>query len=128
MQVITALVQEGIVHTDKDIAVPWWSFAKTVLASAALVLVAQGRLPLDEPLPDQPFTLRQSERIFAYLANETSLFKGFLRGSFPGLASFHRPAFRNYPTLGFARRQQQHARAAILVKRYRQRRYLRRSS
>ncbi|WP_197521036.1 serine hydrolase domain-containing protein [Bradyrhizobium icense] len=39
--------------------VPWWSFTKTVLAAAALRLVAQGRLALDEPFDCRPFTLRQ---------------------------------------------------------------------
>ncbi|QGY38939.1 serine hydrolase [Pseudodesulfovibrio cashew] len=38
--------------------VPWWSFSKTVMAAAALVLVDQGRLRLDEPVKGQPFTLR----------------------------------------------------------------------
>ena len=39
--------------------VPWWSFSKTVIAAAALALVRDGRLALDEPLPDRPYTLRQ---------------------------------------------------------------------
>lgn len=39
--------------------VPWWSFAKTVLAAAALVLVAEDRLSLDAPLRNRPYTLRQ---------------------------------------------------------------------
>jgi len=56
---ITALVREGGVHADTDVAVPWWSYAKTVLASAALVLVGQGRLQLDKLANEQPFTLRQ---------------------------------------------------------------------
>jgi CubicO group peptidase (beta-lactamase class C family) len=38
--------------------VPWWSFSKTVLASAALVLVEKGSLSLDEPLSGKPYTLR----------------------------------------------------------------------
>lgn len=38
--------------------VPWWSFSKTVLSAAALVLVDQGKLCLDEPVKGQPFTLR----------------------------------------------------------------------
>jgi CubicO group peptidase (beta-lactamase class C family) len=38
--------------------VPWWSFTKTVLATAALILVDQGRLILDDPLPGHDFTLR----------------------------------------------------------------------
>lgn len=58
-QLITAVVQEGSVRTDADVPVPWWSFAKTVLASAALALVAEGRLQLDEPVRGKLFTLRQ---------------------------------------------------------------------
>jgi CubicO group peptidase (beta-lactamase class C family) len=38
---------------------PWWSFTKTALAIAALRLVEQGRLRLDDPRPGKPFTLRQ---------------------------------------------------------------------
>ncbi len=38
--------------------VPWWSYTKTALASAALVLVAQGRLALDDTLAGHPFSLR----------------------------------------------------------------------
>ena len=39
--------------------VPWWSFTKTVLASCALLLAAEGRLALDDPLKGHPYTLRQ---------------------------------------------------------------------
>jgi CubicO group peptidase (beta-lactamase class C family) len=42
-----------------DILVPWWSFTKSVLAVAALRLVEAGRLDLDAPRPDRPWTLRQ---------------------------------------------------------------------
>lgn len=38
--------------------VPWWSFGKTVLAIAALRLVEQGKLALDEQLEGKPYTLR----------------------------------------------------------------------
>jgi len=38
--------------------VPWWSVTKTCLAACALVLVARGRLTLDDPLPDRLYTLR----------------------------------------------------------------------
>jgi len=37
---------------------PWWSLTKTVLAAAALVLVADGRLSLDASMRGRPFTLR----------------------------------------------------------------------
>jgi CubicO group peptidase (beta-lactamase class C family) len=39
--------------------VPWWSFTKTALAVAALKLVANGLLRLDDPVDGRPFTLRQ---------------------------------------------------------------------
>jgi CubicO group peptidase (beta-lactamase class C family) len=58
-QLITAVVQEDSVRTDAETPVPWWSYAKTVLASAALILVAEGRLQLDEPVRGRLFTLRQ---------------------------------------------------------------------
>ena len=57
--IVTAVVSGGTVHAATDVAVPWWSIAKTVLASAALLLVAAGRLQLDEPIRGRPFTLRQ---------------------------------------------------------------------
>jgi CubicO group peptidase (beta-lactamase class C family) len=46
--------------TDADRAlVPWWSFTKTVLAAAALQLVARGHCHLDERIDGRPYTLRQ---------------------------------------------------------------------
>jgi D-alanyl-D-alanine carboxypeptidase len=57
-RLITAVVHGADVHADAETAVPWWSYGKTVLASAALALVAQGRLQLDEPVHGKPFTLR----------------------------------------------------------------------
>ncbi len=42
----------------RQLAVPWWSVTKAVLAAAALRLVAQGQLQLDEPFDGQPYTLR----------------------------------------------------------------------
>ena len=55
------LVREGAVVTSSgDTAdVPWWSFSKTVIAAAALTLVRDCRLSLDDLLPNQPYTLRQ---------------------------------------------------------------------
>ena len=58
MNSVEAQVVEGVVHGDADVTVPWWSYGKTVLASAALTLVAQGRLRLDDPVHNKPFTLR----------------------------------------------------------------------
>lgn len=58
-RLITALVQQGSVITETDTPVPWWSFAKTALATAALTLVDRGHLRLDTPVRGRPFTLRQ---------------------------------------------------------------------
>lgn len=38
---------------------PYWSFTKTVIAICALRLAEDGKISLDEPVGDQPFTLRQ---------------------------------------------------------------------
>jgi CubicO group peptidase (beta-lactamase class C family) len=38
--------------------VAWWSFSKTVIAAAALVLLDHGKLELDGPVPRAPYTLR----------------------------------------------------------------------
>lgn len=59
MRPITATVRDDGIHADTGTAVPWWSYGKTVLAGAALALVAQGRLQLDQTLRGKPFTLRQ---------------------------------------------------------------------
>jgi CubicO group peptidase (beta-lactamase class C family) len=55
-----ALAEDGVMveSHEADQIVPWWSFTKTVLASAALVLVRDGLMDLDKPLPGQPYTLR----------------------------------------------------------------------
>ena len=58
-QFITALVRDHDVRADADMMVPWWSYTKTVLASAVLQLVAGRRLPLDEPVRGRSFTFRQ---------------------------------------------------------------------
>lgn len=57
---VTAIVKNRVVvgGDSVDAAVPWWSFTKTVMASAALALVDQGRLTLDDPVEGWPFTLR----------------------------------------------------------------------
>lgn len=58
MDLITASIENGDVRTDGNARVPWWSFTKTVLASAALALVAADKATLDQPLRGKPFTLR----------------------------------------------------------------------
>ena len=58
-RVITAIVSDSAIQVTSDTPVPWWSFGKTVLAGAALVLVAQGRLQLDTPVRGKSHTLRQ---------------------------------------------------------------------
>jgi CubicO group peptidase (beta-lactamase class C family) len=56
-----AVIEDGALAeaTNADAFVPWWSFTKTVIAAAALVLVQQKRLVLDEPLAGRRYTLRQ---------------------------------------------------------------------
>ncbi|MBB4041540.1 CubicO group peptidase (beta-lactamase class C family) [Microvirga flocculans] len=56
----SALVEDGIVVDSHDAGrrVPWWSFSKTVLAAASLVLVRDGLVALDTPVGDKPYTLR----------------------------------------------------------------------
>jgi CubicO group peptidase (beta-lactamase class C family) len=59
-EVVTAAVVDGVrTGSLGDPAVPWWSFTKTLLAAAALVLVDSGRLALDAPLAGRRSTLRQ---------------------------------------------------------------------
>lgn len=54
--VIDGVLVSGAIE---DPPVSWWSYTKTVLAAAALVLVDAGKLALDEPLPGRAYTLRQ---------------------------------------------------------------------
>jgi CubicO group peptidase (beta-lactamase class C family) len=60
-EMATAIVVDGKLAAGglADPPVPWWSFTKTVLAAAALVLVELGRLSLDAPLAGRAYTLRQ---------------------------------------------------------------------
>lgn len=60
MAEVWALVDDGVVidSSEADRLVPWWSFTKTVLAAAALVLVRDGLVGLDDPVEDKPYTLR----------------------------------------------------------------------
>ena len=53
--IITA---EATENPEPQPLVPWWSFSKTVLAAAALVLVDRRKLDLDVPVAGAPYTLR----------------------------------------------------------------------
>ena len=55
-----AVIDRGAVVEAHDARrpAPWWSFTKIVLSAAALALVRDVVLVLDEPLPDKPYTLR----------------------------------------------------------------------
>ncbi|MBS4081202.1 serine hydrolase domain-containing protein [Pseudomonas rustica] len=68
---LSSLISNGQVQTPEqlELTVPWWSFTKTVLAATALSLVRDGLTTLDEPVPDQLFTLRQLLRHEAGLAD-----------------------------------------------------------
>ena len=76
----TVVLEGGELRCDDESAglVPWWSFGKTVIAAAALALVAQGRLRLDAPIDAQGFTLR-------HLLQHTSGLPDY-----GGLADYHR--------------------------------------
>lgn len=56
-----------------DASVPWWSFTKTVLSAAALSLVRDGLVELDDVMPEGTFTLRQLLRHEAGLADYAEL-------------------------------------------------------
>ncbi|WP_053119596.1 serine hydrolase [Pseudomonas sp. P1.31] len=68
---LSSLISNSQVQTPEqlELTVPWWSFTKTVLAATALSLVRDGLTTLDEPVTDQPFTLRQLLRHEAGLAD-----------------------------------------------------------
>ncbi|MEX5689043.1 serine hydrolase domain-containing protein [Pseudomonas silesiensis] len=67
----SSLVSNGQLVTPQrlECMTPWWSFTKTVLAATALSLVRDGLVRLDDPVPGQPFTLRQLLRHEAGLAD-----------------------------------------------------------
>jgi CubicO group peptidase (beta-lactamase class C family) len=58
--IAVAIVETGrIVRDDSaEIVVPWWSFTKTLIATAALALACDGALRLDDRLPGRPYSLR----------------------------------------------------------------------
>lgn len=70
---ITLLSGSVLTADQPDLIVPWWSFTKTVLAAAALTLVRDGLLGLDDPLLEGPFTLRQLLQHQAGLADYSEL-------------------------------------------------------
>lgn len=65
------LVSNGspVQHKEHEAIVPWWSFTKTVISAAALSLVRDALVRLDDVVPDGPFTLRQLLRHEAGLAD-----------------------------------------------------------
>lgn len=65
--------QELISDEETPVIVPWWSFTKTIIAAAALVLVRDRVLSLDEPCPGKVYTLRQLLQHEAGLADYGSL-------------------------------------------------------
>jgi CubicO group peptidase (beta-lactamase class C family) len=71
MAMRVSLVRHGSLLTpaQADEPLPWWSFGKTVIAAAALSLVRDGLLELDEAVAEGPFTLRQLLRHEAGLAD-----------------------------------------------------------
>jgi CubicO group peptidase (beta-lactamase class C family) len=60
MDIAVAIVKAGRVFRNQgaDAVVPWWSFTKTLISAAALALVRNGLLRLDDPLPGCRYTLR----------------------------------------------------------------------
>ncbi len=68
---LCSLVSNGQPQTPDrlELTAPWWSVTKTVLASTALSLVRDGLIGLDDPILDQPYTLRQLLRHEAGLAD-----------------------------------------------------------
>src|SRR6476659_2367661 len=96
VEVVAAAVVDGTVAVG-DVADPpvlWWSFTKTVLAAAALVLVDAGRLTLDTPLAGQHYTLRQLLQHRAGVPNYGSLadyHDAVASGHSPWPASVDRP-------------------------------------
>src|SRR5262245_6833623 len=71
-------------EADADRAlVPWWSFTKTALATAALRLVAGGYCRLDQQIGSHQYTLRQLLQHRAGVPN------------YGALASYHEAVWRN---------------------------------
>ena len=70
-----SLISNGspVCNEEHDAVVPWWSFTKTVLSAAALSLVRDGLVQLDDEVREHPFTLRQLLRHEAGLADYSEL-------------------------------------------------------
>ena len=68
---LSSLVSNGQLQAAdrSELMVPWWSFTKTVLAATILTLIRDGLIGLDDPILNQPFTLRQLLRHEAGLAD-----------------------------------------------------------
>jgi CubicO group peptidase (beta-lactamase class C family) len=83
-----ALVKDGtlVAQNEAEASVPWWSFTKTMIATAALVLVRDNLVALDEPLLGRAFTLRQLLRHQAGLTDY-----GQLPDYHAAVASNHEP-------------------------------------
>jgi CubicO group peptidase (beta-lactamase class C family) len=58
VQTSRILCGEADVHAPTDPVVPWWSFTKTVLSAAVLVLIDAGRIELDQPMADSRYSMR----------------------------------------------------------------------
>ncbi|GKQ49080.1 serine hydrolase domain-containing protein [Pseudomonas syringae] len=69
----TILNGQHLPTEQSDVVVPWWSFTKSVLATAALSLVRDGLIQLDDPVKEGPFTLRQLLKHQAGLADYSEL-------------------------------------------------------
>ncbi|WP_024680090.1 serine hydrolase domain-containing protein [Pseudomonas syringae] len=69
----TILNGQHLPTEQSDVVVPWWSFTKSVLATAALSLVRDGLIQLDAPVQEGPFTLRQLLKHQAGIADYSEL-------------------------------------------------------
>jgi CubicO group peptidase (beta-lactamase class C family) len=58
LDVMGMITAEATENPEPQPLVPWWSFSKTVLAAATLVLVDRHKLDLDVPVAGAPYTLR----------------------------------------------------------------------